>query len=344
MLQVVISIIFIFYFFLFYVVTGIWGTVVLSSACKSLSLRTAIRGVIVVGAIGMTSLVGNSICHSQCRTTSHEELPNWLLYFLFILCIVGMVFLVNMLGQLGKEKLCQNSSLKNYTGICIGMNSIVLLVLFIGIVYRFRKRGEKKEAEKAKKVKEETKKRLVEERDEITKKNKAKQQNEDIESLKRQIADLKSKSETKPEKSDNNIDVDVLREELKNLQAKALATKLENKYDGNEILDTLGPKVNNALKDHETKHPDSTLRARIHEGKAAGKLKLSRRASDDSFINRVGQIVEDTVSSSSMPGLEAGSVSSGASHTVSAGPSPLASPAGATVKKEYNFPINKNKI
>lgn len=344
MLQVVISIIFIFYFFLFYVVAGIWGTVVLSSACKSLSLRTAIRGVIVVGAIGMTSLVGNSICHSQCRTTSHEELPNWLLYFLFILCIVGMVFLVNMLGQLGKEKLCQNSSLKNYTGICIGMNSIVLLVLFIGIVYRFKKRGEKAEAAKGKKLKEEEKKRLVEERDEITKKNKAKQQNEDIQSLKRQIADLKNKSKTEPEKSDTDIQLEVLREELKNLQAEALATKIESKHNENELLDTLGTKVNKALQDHEKKHPRTDLRSRIHEAKAAGKSTMPRRASDDSFINRVGQIAEDTVSSSSMPSLEAGSVSSGASHTVSAGPSPLASPAGAKVKQEYVFPMNKNKI
>jgi hypothetical protein len=231
MLQVVISIIFIFYFFLFYVVTGIWGTVVMSTQCKSLSLRTAIRGVIVTGAIGMTSLVGNSICHSQCKTTSHEELPNWLLYFLFLLCIIGMVFLVNMLGQLNKEKACQNSSLKNYTGICIGMNSIVLLVLFIGIVYRFRKKGEQKEAAKQKKLTEEKTQELRDKRTKLQRDEKAQRDKDELDSLRRQIAELEGKAAArKPiEKGDTEVLREKLKAQLEELQADQLANAKKTK-------------------------------------------------------------------------------------------------------------------
>lgn len=295
MLQVVISIIFIFYFFLFYVVTGIWGTVVMSTSCKSLSLRTAIRGVIITGAIGMTSLVGNSICHSQCRTTSHEELPNWLLYFLFVLCIIGMVFLVNMLGQLGKEKACQNSSLKNYTGICIGMNSIVLIVLFIGIVYRFKKSGEQKAVDKQKKLGEEKTKTLKEQREKLQKDQKVQRDKDEIDSIQRQITELESKAEARKPKQKEAMEVlrENLKERLEQLQADELAAANAARKT---IAEPAGKKM-------ENKHDDASS------------------------------------TSSSIPSLEA---SSGASHTVSARPSPIASPVAVKSVAVKREPMNRS--
>lgn len=191
-----------------------------------------------------------------------------------------MVFLINMLGQLNKEKACQNSSLKNYTGICIGMNSIVLLVLFIGIVYRFRKKGEQKEAAKQKKLTEEKTQELRDKRIKLQRDEKAQRDKDELDSLRRQIAELEGKAAArKPiEKGDTEVLREKLKAQLEELQADQLA---------------------NAKKTKTVAMP-------------AGRIEMLENKHDDS-----------SSTSSSMPSLEA---SSGASHTVSARPSPIASP------------------
>ncbi len=152
------------FYYLFVLITAIWGYGMLTVDCKNGDMRLALRGLMVLGAIGLTAFIGYIICHVKCQRHVKDisiigHIPTWLIVFVFTSSVIVMSFQIMVQKALAsgdpKDKLCQNSDYYRQFNVAGIVGSvIVIILLFLAIFYRARQTAGKIGAERGKKLTE----------------------------------------------------------------------------------------------------------------------------------------------------------------------------------------------
>lgn len=250
------------FFYLFILCTAVWGYGTLTSDCKNSQLRLALRGLMVLGAIGLTAFIGYVLCHLKCEPHTSIKLghiPTWLFVFIFCSAVVAMAFQIMVQQALDSgsedDKKCQNSdyfSKFNTAGI-VG-SVLVIILLLLALWFRAKKskqeyagikaeREKKKQEEKRKKETEEAQKKSKELMEATRQLQEHKQAQEALKKLQEQEAQLKA-SQNPTIVELQKAEADRLEKENTRIQeAKRIAEKLEVAKKARQELEK-APQVN----------------------------------------------------------------------------------------------------
>lgn len=140
-------------------ISGAWGNSILTPSCVNGSLRTALRGLLVVGMMSLISFIGYGVCRLVCREViSHQlggtyrssdmdvTIPTWIIGFTLILTIINLVFQSTIASQIDSAD-CKTSSsdtFKKFNSFCMVVSILILVVIVVifgSRMYKHQKGG-----------------------------------------------------------------------------------------------------------------------------------------------------------------------------------------------------------
>lgn len=198
---------------------GVWGLNSLPSDCENTDLRTGIRGLIITGAVGATSVISYFLCLTNCKSSTLESeeilMPTWLMSLMLLITLIILTFH----GMISKkidsdDKQCYNDSMDSFrTGNSWGMGFSVLIVigLMTALGYRAAGYSKRRKAAAAEAATRASQARLAAEQQAAAEKKAA------AEKIQQQIDTQK------------NIEVETLRAQLEGLQRGELSKQAEQK-------------------------------------------------------------------------------------------------------------------
>lgn len=133
---------------------GIWGYGILPNKCTLDDVRNSLRLVIICGAVMTTVFVSYGLCSASCRLNEEPkyDVPTWLLLFVVVVSILSITMIKKSYDTMNNNpKKCQTGGFptwKKASNLVMGIEIIVVILLFVILGYRMYKKGQEARLEK----------------------------------------------------------------------------------------------------------------------------------------------------------------------------------------------------